>query len=383
MKDISLISDLKLRASYGVSGSQAISPYSTMSNLYAGRTVFGNERYATFAPSTTLPGDLKWESTGQFDIGFDVSLLDNKFRFTADYYIKKTKDLLNTIQLPTSTGYTSTRGNVGEIENKGLEFSFDARAIEERDFRWDLNGNISFNRSVVKKLYGGEDILGGAIDFLVVVDNCSVLREGEPMGIFFGYLQDGYDENGVEIYKDLEPDGVINQLDKTKIGDPNPDFIYGLNSFMSYKNFEFSFFIQGSQGNDLLNASGVDNSLLRTYGVNLRKDVLYDHWTPENPNAKYPIPKRAQAMRFSNRFIEDGSYLRLKNVELAYNLPVRNITWLEKVRLYVSLQNILTITNYTGWDPDVNSQGGGIGQGIDHNPYPVAKSYTFGINVTF
>jgi TonB-linked SusC/RagA family outer membrane protein len=381
MEKVSLISDLKLRASYGVSGSQAISPYSTMNNLYTGKTVFGSDRYTTFAPSTSLPGDLKWESTGQFDLGIDVGIVDNRFRFTADYYIKKTKDLLNSIPLATSTGYTQTIGNVGEIQNKGFEFSIDARAID-REFQWDLNGNISFNRSMVKKLYGGEDILGGAIDFLVVVDNCSVLREGEPMGIFYGYLQDGYDDKGIEIYKDLEPDGVMNQLDKTKIGDPNPDFIYGLNSHMSYKNFDFSFFIQGSQGNDLLNASGVDNSLLWTYGVNLQKDVLYDHWTPENPNAKYPIPKRAHALRFSNRFIEDGSYLRLKNVELGYNLPVQYISWLDKVRLYVSLQNILTITNYSGWDPDVNSQGGGIGQGIDHNPYPVAKSYTFGINVT-
>ncbi len=382
MEEASLISDLKLRVSYGISGSQAISPYSTMNNLYADKTVFGNARYSTFAPSTSLPGDLKWESTEQFDLGLNIGILDNRFQFTADYYIKNTKDLLNSIPLATSTGYTQTIGNVGEIQNNGLEFSFDARAVD-REFKWDLNGNISFNRSMVKKLYGGNDILGGPIDFLVVVDNGSVLREGEPMGIFYGYLQDGYDEKGIEIYKDLEPDGVINQLDKTKIGDPNPDFIYGLNSHMSYKNFEFSFFIQGSQGNDLLNASGADNSLLWTYGVNLRKDVLYDHWTPENPNAKYPIPKRAQALRFSNRFIEDGSYLRLKNVELAYNLPVQNITWLEKVRLYVSLQNILTITNYSGWDPDVNSQGGGIGQGIDHNPYPVAKSYTLGINVTF
>ncbi len=383
MKKVSLISDLKLRASYGISGSQAISPYSTLNNLYSGKTVFGSERYTTFAPSTTLPGKLKWESTGQFDLGVDVGIIENRFRFTADYYVKETKDLLNSIPLSTSTGYTSTLGNVGEIQNKGVEFSFDALAVN-KEFQWVLNGNISFNRSKVKKLYGGEDILGGSIDFLVVVDNCSLLREGEPMGIFYGYLQDGYDDKGIEIYKDLEPDGLINQMDKTIIGNPNPDFIYGLNSHMSYKNLEFSFFIQGSQGNDLLNASGVDNSLLWTYGVNLQKDVLYNHWTPENPNAKYPIPKRAQALRFSNRFIEDGSYLRLKNVEFAYNLPIQkwNFGWLEKVSLLVSLQNMLTITKYSGWDPDVNSQGGGIGQGIDHNPYPVARSYTFGIKVT-
>lgn len=205
------------------------------------------------------------------------------------------------------------------------------------------------------------------------------------MGIFYGYLQDGYDDNGVEQYKDLNQDGIINQDDKTKIGDPNPDFIYGLNSFMSYKGFELSLFLQGSQGNDMLNASSIDNTLYYMYGLNQRREVLYDHWTPDNPDAKYPKPTSSLSMRFSNRFIENGSYLRLKNIELGYNLPIKkwDINWVQKVRLSVSLQNMLTLTKYSGWDPDVNSQGGGIGQGIDQNPYPVAKSYTFGINVSF
>ncbi len=384
MENVSLISDLKLRTSYGVTGSQAISAYSTLNNLSSGKTVFGNERVTYFTPYANLPGRLKWESTAQFDLGMDIGILDNKFRFTADYYIKDTRDLLNTIQLPTSSGYTSTQGNVGKVQNKGFEFSFDAHTID-REFQWILNGNISFNRSKVIKLYGGEDILGGSIDFMVINDNSNLLREGEPMGIFYGYVQDGYDTNGTELYKDLNGDGIINQEDKTKIGDPNPKFIYGLNSHMSYKGFELSLFLQGSHGNDLLNASRIDNSLYYMYGLNQVREVLYDHWTPENPNAKYPKPVTGLSMRLSNRLIENGSYLRLKNVELSYNLPVRkwDISWLEKVRLYVSLQNMFTITNYSGWDPDVNSQGGGLGQGIDHNPYPIAKSYTFGINVSF
>lgn len=384
MKKITWLSDLKLRVSYGVSGSQAISPYSTLNNLSSGKTVFGNERYTTFAPGSVLPGSLKWESTNQFDLGVDVAVLNNRFRFTADYYLKETRDLLNGIPLPSSSGYNNTRGNVGKIQNKGFEFSFNAHIIDS-EFQWTLDGNISFNRSKVKKLYGGKDILGGWIDFMVISDNCNVLREGEPMGIFYGYQQYGYDENGMEKYKDLNADGIINQDDKTKIGDPNPDFIYGLNSYMSYKGFEFSFFLQGSQGNDMLNASSIDNSLYYAYGLNQRREVLYDHWTPENTDAKYPKPVTGLSMRLSDRLIENGSYLRLKNVELGYNLPVQkwNLSWLQKVRVSCSLQNLFTISKYSGWDPDVNSQGGGIGQGIDHNPYPVAKSYTFGINVTF
>lgn len=385
MKQFHWLSDMKLRASYGISGSQAISPYATLNNLSSGKTVFGNEQYTFFAPGSTLPANLKWETTAQLDLGLDLGFLHNRLHFTFDYYQKMTRDLLNTIQLPSSTGYSSTLGNVGRIRNRGFEFSVNANVIDNGEFQWVLDGNLSLNRSKVMELYGGQDILGGWIDFMVVSDNCNLLREGEPMGIFYGYLQDGYDENGVEQYKDLNQDGIINQDDKVKIGDPNPDFIYGLNSFMSYKGFEFSFFLQGSQGNDMLNASSIDNTLYYMYGLNQRREVLYDHWTPDNTDAKYPKPTSSLSMRFSNRFIENGSYLRLKNIELAYNLPIKkwNIDWVQKVRLSVSLQNMLTFTKYSGWDPDVNSQGGGIGQGIDQNPYPVAKSYTFGINVSF
>lgn len=380
MKDIATISDLKWRASYGVSGSQAISPYATMNNLYAGKTVFGNDRYTNFAPGSTKPADLKWETTSQFDLG----LFDNKLHFTADYYIKETKDLLNSIQLPTSTGYSSTLGNVGQIRNSGFELTIDAHPFTG-DFKWDLTANISTNRSKVKKLYEGQDILGGWIGFMVVDDNSVILREGEPMGVFYGYLQDGYDEKGAEKYKDLNGDGIINQDDKTIIGDPNPDFIYGLNSSMRYKDFEFSFFLQGSQGNDLFNASSIDNTLYYAYGLNQQREVLYNHWTPENPNAKYPKPITGLSMRLSDRFVENGSYLRLKNVEFAYNLPIKKWNWkyIQRARLSLSMQNLFTITSYSGWDPDVNMQGGGIAQGIDQNAYPVARTYTFGINMTF
>ena len=386
LKDVDFLSDLKLRVSYGITGSQAINAYATLNNLYSGKTVFSDELYTTFAPGTTLPGNLKWETTGQFDFGTDFAFLNNRLRFTADYYIKETKDLLNTVQLPSSLGYTRTLKNVGRIQNKGFELSFDANVLNG-EFLWKLNGNIAFNRSKVKKLYGGQDILGGWVDMMIISDNVNLLREGEPMGVFYGYLKNGYDENGREKYKDLNGDGIINQDDKTKIGDPNPDFIYGLNSFMSYKGIELSIFFEGSQGNDLVNFSAVDNSLDYGYGCNMLKKVYGNNWTPENPNAKYPKVTRDQKMLFSDRLVENGSYLRLKNIELGYNLPVRkwNLNWLQKLRVYVSAQNLLTITNYSGWDPEVNSQGSAnsIGQGIDHYSYPTAKSYTFGINVSF
>lgn len=386
MKNNCLISDLKLRTSYGLTGSQAIEAYATLNNLYSGKTVFGDARYTTFAPGTQLPGDLKWETTAQFDFGVDLGLMDNRFLFTADYYIKNTKDLLNTVQLPSSLGYTTTLKNVGRVQNRGFEFSFDANVFNG-EFLWKLNGNLAINRSQVKDLYGGQDILGGWVDMLLIADNVSLLREGEPMGVFYGYLRDGYDENGSEKYVDLNGDGVINQNDKTIIGDPNPDFIYGLNSLMSYKGFDLSLFFQGTQGNDIVNISSIDNSLNYGYGCNLLKDVVGNNWTPENPTAKYPKITRDQTMNFSDRLVENGSYLRLKNIELAYNFPVNKWkqNWLNKLRIYISAQNLLTFTKYSGWDPEVNSQGGAnsIAQGIDHFAYPTAKSYTFGINIGF
>ncbi len=386
MQDFDKISDLKLRTSYGITGSQAIGAYATLNNLSSGKTVFGNTLYTTFAPGTRLPGDLKWETTSQFDIGIDVGIMNNRYTFSADYYIKETRDLLNTVQLPLSSGFTTTIQNVGSIQNNGFELSANANILNG-DLKWDLNGNISFNNTKVKKLYGGKDIFGGWQDMLIIADNLNLLREGEAMGAFYGYLSDGYDEQGFEKYVDLEPDGVINEDDKTIIGDPNPDFIYGLNSNMSFRNFELSLFFQGSQGNDLVNISSIDNSLNYGYGSNVYKEVYYDHWTPENPNAKYPKITRTQRMKFSDRIVEDGSYLRLRNVQLSYNFPVNkwNINYLQGIRLYVSAQNLWTLTKYSGWDPEVNSLGGAssFAQGIDHHSYPTAKTFTFGVNISF
>lgn len=386
MKGNGVVSDLKLRASWGITGSQAIDPYATLNRLFSNKTVFDDRLYTTYAPGNVLPGNLRWETTEQKDIGLDVGLLQNKITVTADYYIKHTRNLLNTVILPSSMGFGSTLRNVGEMKNQGFELGVDAH-IFTGAFQWDLGGNISFNRNKVMKLYGGEDIMGGGVGAIIINDNSNILREGQPLGRFWGYMEDGYDERGRIKYVDTDKDGAITVKDKTYIGDPNPDFIYGLNSSMSYKNFSLNIFVQGSQGNDIFNISAIGNTIDYGFGLNMPRDVYNNHWTPQNTNAKYPLISVNANVRTSNRFVEDGSYLRLKNVELGYQLPVQKagINWLRSLQVFASGQNLLTFTQYSWWDPEVNARGGenSTSQGYDAYGYPISRSYTFGIRAGF
>lgn len=386
LKESKLISDLKLRLGWGYTGSQAINPYATLNQLVSGKTVFDDALYTAYAPGTVLPGNLKWETTEQKNIGIDLGIMENKIYLTADYYIKNTRNLLNTVQLPSSLGFTTTIQNVGEVSNKGLELALAVKPFSG-DFKWDINTNISFNRNQVVRLYDGQDILGGAFNVSAVSDYANILREGQPLGRFFGYVEDGYDGQGKIKYKDLNNDGKFSAADKTYIGDPNPDFTYGFNSNMAYKNFEFTFFIQGTQGNDIFNISAVNNTVDYGYGLNMQRDVYLNHWTPTNTNAKYPVISNSTSAAASDRFVENGSYLRLKNIQLAYNLPVEKlkVAWIKRIQVYVSGQNLLTFTKYSGWDPEINSRGGSnsTAQGFDYYSYPNSKTYNMGIRAGF
>lgn len=380
-KGVPYITNLKLRASWGVAGNQAIGAYTTLNTLSSGNSVFGDGLHVTYAPGTRLPQNLKWESTVTQNIGIDLGLFDNKVNLVADYYIKNTNDLLNTVGLPLSMGYTSTIQNIGKMQNKGFEFGIDANPLNG-NFKWNVNFNISFNRNTIKKLYNTQDILGGSIDVNLVQDYINILREGQPVGRFWGYIEDGYNELGQIKFKDMDGDSQITSKDKTYIGDPNPDFIYGLQSNMNYKNFEFTFFIQGSYGNDIFNVSSINSTLDYGIGLNMPREVYFNHWTPDNLNAKYPILKVSTNVKASDRFVEDGSYIRLKNIELAYNINLKKLR-MDNVRFYVSGQNLLTITDYSWWDPEVNSLGSAISQGIDYYTYPTAKVISLGIQARF
>ncbi len=391
MQSLSFISNLKLRGGYGVTGSTAISPYGTINYLKSESAVLNKALVPGFDPKDSYPGDLKWESTAQTNIGIDLGFLGGKIQLTADYYIKKTKDLLNSVQLSPSSGYDNTIKNIGKIKNEGFELQIDASPIQTKDLKWDVSGNISFNKNKVVELSKHQDIEGEWYSLSWMGDYINLIREGEPFGIFYGYRENGYDENGNILYLNKAGESVLKAdlkaEDKTRIGNPNPNFTYSFNTSLGYKDFLLSAFFQGVQGNDIYNLSMGTTNYDYGWGLNTFKEVLYNHWTPETPNALYPKISNKNSYVVSDRFVYGGSYLRMKNIELAYSIPVRKLgaSWITKAQIYVSGQNLLTITDYPWYDPDVNSRGGStsVNQGIDHYSYPTAKSYTFGVRVEF
>jgi len=250
--------------------------------------------------------------------------LNNRLSITADYYVKNTSDLLNTVGLPASSGYTTTIRNIGKVQNSGFEFGVDARVFTGSDFNWNIFANAAFNRNEVKELAGGEDLLTNSVGNINLNDNVGILREGRPIGQFYGWLEDGYDENGFIKLQDLDGDGSITADDKTFIGQSYPALIFGFNSSMSYQDFQFTFFFQGVTGNQIFNM-GAATAIDYGRGLNAPRGIFTDHWTPSNTNAKYPKITKDVSQEASDRYVEDGSYLRLKNIELAYSLPVENL----------------------------------------------------------
>ncbi|PGH38932.1 MAG: SusC/RagA family TonB-linked outer membrane protein [Candidatus Nephrothrix sp. EaCA] len=384
---IRIISDLKLKAGYGETGSTAIPPYYTLNQLMTGKVVFGDALTTTYSPGSRLAGPLKWETTAQTDFGFTLGLLENRFTFEFDYYIKNTRDLLNIVPLPSALGYTTTVQNIGRVQNKGFEIAANAVVLEGA-FKWNIGANLSRNRNNVMKLYDGRDILGERVDISAINDNINIIREGNPIGSFFGYIEKGYDANGKIAYEDLNGNGVRDIGDKRVIGNPLPSFSYGFNSTMSFKNVELNVFIQGSQGNDIFNISSVGQTLDYGQALNMPREVYLNHWTPEKTTAKYPIISRSSGTQVSNRWVEDGSYLRFKNIQLSYAFPLSSLKakkFINHAQIYISAQNFITFTKYSWYDPEINSYGGSnsIRLGIDHYSYPSAKTVTVGVKLGF
>jgi TonB-linked SusC/RagA family outer membrane protein len=396
MKYIPQISNLKLRASYGVTGNQGVGPYSSLSLLSTTAPYNISGDGLTLTPGVSLnpsaPGNsnLKWESTAQYDVGLDLGLLEGKINFTADYYKKKTTNLLLNAPLPLTSGFTSVLENVGEIDNSGFELDLNVQPLNGK-FQWTSDINLSANQNKVIKLLNGVNEIDTWNMYPNEPSNLVGLRVGQTMGTFYGYKQIGiwgtkeatqaalYSSiPGAPKYLDINKDGKIDGTDLTVIGNANPKFIYGWNNTFSYAGFSLNVLVQGSYGNDIFNTSLISTSQTNIYNLN--------RWTPTNQNTSIPSFKGEMYNNVqSSRYIENGSYLRFKNITLGYNLPksLINQAKIGSCRVYMSLVNYFTITKYSGFDPEASSSGvDGWGAGLDIATYPVAKSVMFGLNVS-
>lgn len=398
MKSQSIISNLKLRTSYGMTGNDAIPNFRAISATGNYTSIFDGGRYNGIGLGRIPNPDLKWERTGQFDVGVDLGLINNKINITFDYYYKKTKDLLLDAPIASTSGYTTVMRNIGNLENKGVELTINAEAIRTKDFSWDIDFIISANRNKVLKLGANdEDIYLGPY----FLDNTNILRVGQAVNSYIGYVRQGTwgtaevseaakfgKKPGDLKFKDLNNDGVIDANDRTIIGNGLPKFEGNLSSSMRYKNFDFSFDISFKSGNDImrLDYSTVED---RQTLANSLTSVM-DAWTPSNQNtdiASVRVDSQGDGseLKLNDHYIEDGSFIRGSNLVFGYSFSekVLNAIKLQKLRVYVNAQNFFLLTKYKGYDPETTTYTDSFAQGVEFFNYPKARSFNFGVNVVF
>jgi TonB-linked SusC/RagA family outer membrane protein len=443
MQNVSFIRNLKLRIGYGLVGNQAIGNYLYGSSMVTMDTPFGTG----YRMEKISNPALKWEATAQYNIGLDLSMFNGRIDFTIDLYDKQTEDMLLQISIPSYLGGSSWDDiqapyvNVGKMENKGIDLSLTTYNLSKGNMRWISNLSLSLNRNLVKELDEPNRIYFGNLYWYSEFKTATMTKAGEPLGVFYGYVTEGIFENQDEIlahavqvrdpntvtaenpnglnlvdrttgvwigdlkFKDVKEDSVINTDDQTVIGNPNPDFTFGLNNTFSYGPFDVTVYLQGSYGADILNYSRVQiegqtspySNQAATVDNRSRYLLLDPQGSDTDPanvvlaNPGTDMPRFAtndvnRNNRMSDRFIEDGSYLRIQNVSMAYTLPAK-ITQKAKIarlRIYVNMQNLYTFTNYLGYDPEIGAfnQNSRM-QNVDMGRYPTPKMYTFGIDVDF
>lgn len=390
------INDLKVRAGYGVTGSQAsVGNYSYLASYNTSVYPFGiSSGNQTALVSSTLANPyIHWEEVAQTNIGFDASLFNSRVMFSFDAYLKETRDMLVKASIPITSGFedtTTTYTNAGKVRNQGIEMSLHTINLTG-ELGWETNLTATYNKNKIKDLNSDVPYYINQINNSYV----TMLAKDYPINVFYGYVTDGIFQNQSEVnthavqpgaepgdirFRDLNNDGVINDSDRTVIGNPNPSWLFSMNNSLSYKGFELSVFLQGIAGNNIYNANNIDNTGMAA-AYNQTTDVL-KRWQGEGtsnsmPRAVFGDPN--QNTRVSDRFVENGSYLRLKNITLSYTFPKQ---WLQKAqienaRLSLSCENVATITGYSGFDPEV-----GI-NGIDQNRYPISRTFSLGLNFNF
>ncbi len=395
----SIVSDFKLRASVGQTGNGNLAPGSSVGvwTIQSNRYNFGGQPVNGVSLSRISNDKLKWETTTQYNVGFDARFVGDRFGLTVDYYIKDTEDLILPVVIPITTGFTSSIQNLGSLRNSGLEFTADAVVLNKGDFRWDINGNISF-----QKMYATDVRKGTSTDlrtgepYIEVFNfprrNGPRLYEGQDAGLLYGYLVGGVfadqaeadaaptqlngNKEGYMWYHDIDGNGKVGVEDQVSLGKITPDYIYGLTSRFSYKSFDLSIFFQGVEG----------NSIIAFYGGDAGDPRNLNYWTPENRITEVPINAnpngRLDGFGLTSENVQDGSYFRLKNVRIGYTLPpLKNLA---AINVFVTGSNLWTGTKYKGYNPDVSAGGAtSFSEGFDTGIYPLAKEITFGLNLSF
>lgn len=416
MKNVNWLSDLKVKASYGITGNNFISNYGAIALTTADNYIFGasggtvNNGIRLNNIGNSLLG---WEKNKQLDLGLEFGVLQNRMFMSVDYYNKRTSDLLLSVPVPTLTGYTNALQNIGEIQNKGLEFTVTSRNLV-KEFKWTTDFNLSTNNIKVLALGpDGSRILSRQTTF--AAGNTHITEVGGTPGAFFGYKVIGVYQNQNEVdtqpviknangttasrpgqlkFADVNGDGVITADDRTNIGSPFPDFTYGMTNSFSYKNFDFSFTLQGVQGFEVLNAarrfygsySGLNNSLRSAANGWKSEAEPGNGMIPQIDRNFASLGVASVINNATSAFVEDGSYLRVRNITLGYNLPasVAQKLKLANARFSFTVQNAFTFTNYEGYNPEVSVEGANpLMPGVDSGAYPLARTFMFGLNFGF
>jgi TonB-linked SusC/RagA family outer membrane protein len=386
------ISNLKLRLSAGVTGNQEIGQYLSLATLGSNTYFFGGQTYIGFAPNRIANPDLGWETTAQYDGGIDLSLYKNRINFVFDAYYKKTTNLLLNVPIPYTTGQSTALQNYGSVENKGIELGINTENFTG-PFSWNTNFVFSLNRNKVLTLGDGANY---------IISGANIAQVGQPLGSFYGYQTNGLFQTGDDIanlptinpattkpgdrrYIDVNGDGKITQADdRTLIGNAQPKFQGGITNTLSYLNFDLSVFLQGTYGNKLFNQNRQQLELLT--GQQNASTAAYERWTPTNPTNDVQRAFEDPAPVNTSRYVENASFLRLKNITLGYNLPksIASKIHSSQIKVYVSAANLATWTQYTGFDPEVSrNEQSTLGQGIDYSIYPSSKSFLAGLSISF
>ncbi len=427
MKPVSFVSNLKLRAGWGQVGNQGLSPYQTLTTYNSMYTADPDSDYSVspdgqfvigIKPSVMSNRNLKWETTEQYNIGLDAGFFDNRLNLTLDLYYKNTKDLLQQISIPLSTGFSTMWINRGSIKNRGIELTVDAYPVDNADFTWSIGGNISFNRnrigsiglpesrhgSIFASAFEGEEI-SNTSDYFKMPAN--IFIQGRPAGLFYGFKTNGIatpeaieaglvpnyrgiaPQPGDVWYVDTDGSGNVDDMDKTVIGDPNPSFTYGFNTSFRWKSLSLSLMFDGVYGNQIANGNLLPETNTSPTGNNLhnvRREAFFGAWSESNPNGSYPRLNRAagQSRDFTDRILENGSYMRLSSATLSYQFDFKRTSAIKNLSLSFTVRNAFLWSSYSGWDPEVSSfTNNALKVGVDWSSYPSARAYVCGITMTF